>query len=123
MRSLSLTVRLVGITRSEVSHAGYPCGVEESEDPEFWQCACEQQIYSRLRADWQLSAGVLQCGMPGSCHRRPRIAGLYIWPARCVVSPGGPFHKDNTRDSSTACIVLNSVVLAVILPVGVNCMT
>lgn len=67
-----------------------PCGVEEREDPEFWQCACEQQICSRPRADWQLSGGrvaVWQARLlsPASPHY------LDICPARCVVSPGVPF--------------------------------
>ena len=94
--SLSHTVRLVGITRSEVSHAGYPCGVEEAAVPEFWQCACEQQICSRPKADWQLSAGVLQGGSLGSCHRRPRTAGHLL---SCLARR--TLHKDNTRDYST----------------------
>lgn len=79
-----------------------PCGVEEKEDPEFWQCACEQQICSRPRADWQLSGGVLQCGRPGSCHRRPRStwtsAQLDALSRREYPSEGQHMRLQRTRD-------------------------
>lgn len=92
----SLTVRLVGITRSEVSHAGHPYGVEEREDPEFWQCACEQQICSRPVADWQLSGErVRECcsvARPAPVTGVPALL-LNICPARCVVFAGRPLHR------------------------------
>lgn len=79
--------------------------LRKEEDPEFWQCACEQQICSRPRADWHLSGErvreVLQCGSPAPVTGVPALLLLNICPARCVVFAWSTLHTDNTGDSST----------------------
>lgn len=72
-----------------------PCGVEEREDPEFWQCACEQQICSRPRADWQLSGGrvaVWQARLLSPAS--PHLPGHLPSSMRCLA--GSPLLRDNT---------------------------